>query len=357
MAMSDNYAFLRATKADHSIRDIPIIVTTLRDLTDADTRCLLQGALDFMTKPYHPTLAKRRVENAIRVSQSTTFPEIESMLRQLPSNIFLKDAEGRYVFCTHYWHHLDTGDDPNWTICGKTDLEVRKDRDNAILAMEADREIVRTGKGMRYVIEINTDGIQEFMELIKEPIFDDKGNVTGIIALINDVTDAENLRRQLETHALTDQLTGIGNRRAFDQYVGSLQERTDFPIAIISADCDDLKQVNDTYGHLVGDEYIRMAALAILTALPDSATVFRTGGDEFVAMVPDHTASEAEQLLEAIRKRAALFHLAHGSVQISLGVSMLTSPTDVFEEALDRADQNMYANKSAHKHQEPPKAL
>ena len=52
------------------------------------------------------------------------------MLKQLPSNIYLKDAEGKYVFCTQYWHHLDKSGEKHWTIRGKTDLDIRKDKTN-----------------------------------------------------------------------------------------------------------------------------------------------------------------------------------------------------------------------------------
>ena len=72
---------------------------------------------------------------------------VERILRELPSNIMFKDTECRYVFCTHYWRHIKIGDDPNWTIRGKTDLEVRKDTENARMAYEQDKRILATGKG------------------------------------------------------------------------------------------------------------------------------------------------------------------------------------------------------------------
>lgn len=88
------------------------------------------------------------------------------------------------------------GSDPNWTIRGKTDLEVRHDPENARKAYESDLQIVKTGKGICYVIEENEDGIQEFLELTKQPVFDADGRVKGIIGLVNDVTELECLRRQ-----------------------------------------------------------------------------------------------------------------------------------------------------------------
>ncbi len=69
----------------------------------------------------------KRIANAIRAKDSLSLNQLEKMLKQLPSCIFLKDTEGKYVFSTQIWHHLDTEGDPNWTIRSKTDLEIRKD--------------------------------------------------------------------------------------------------------------------------------------------------------------------------------------------------------------------------------------
>lgn len=349
MAMAGNYAFLDAVTSNSLFDTIPVLIATLREPTEADELCLEKGAVDFLMKPYYPALMKRRITNAIRIKRSSTFYEIEAILKQLPSNIFLKDAECRYVFATHYWHHLETGDDPNWTIRGKTDLEIRKDRENAIKAMEADREILRTGKGTTYVIEINTDGILEYMELIKQPVFDEDGAVVGIIALINDVTETELLKRELEKYANTDELTGLGNRHAFDGAIATLCEPENMPIAVIEADCDLLKVINDTFGHPVGDEYIRMAATAFKTALPDGALAFRTGGDEFVAFLPNTTQEQAAEIMHNMQRHAELFKLHEHPVSISCGAAAVNKPGDDPRQAISRADNAMYENKAARK--------
>ncbi len=350
MAEADDFAFLRAASKESLFDTIPILIASRRSVTNDDMRCLEMGALDFMLRPHFPRLSRQRIENAVRIKRSTTFYEIESMLRELPSNIFLKDSEGRYVFATHYWHHLDTEGDPNWTIRGKTDLEIRKDRENAIKAMEADKEIIRTGKGTSYVIEINTDGVQEFMELIKRPVFDKEGNVSGIIALINDVTETELLKRELEKRARTDELTGLHNHRSFDECLREMPRRNDFPIAVISADCDELKLVNDTFGHLMGDEYIRMAAMIFKANVPEDADTFRTGGDEFIALLPRTTKEEADALVKNMVSQGDLFKLKDRTISISYGTAVIESADDKAVDIIAHADRAMYANKAARKH-------
>ena len=349
MAEADDFAFLKIVANERAFDTIPVLIASRRQINESDMRCLDEGAFDFILPPHHLGLTKRRVDNAVRMKRATTFFEIESILRQLPSNIFLKDTRGRYVFMTHYWHHLDRGDDPNWTIRGKTDIEIRRDKENAELAMQSDREIVRTGKGTSYVIESNVDGVHDFKELIKEPVFDENGNVTGIIALINDVTETEMLRRELERRMNTDELTGLGNRRAYNNYLNSIPLSDNFPIAIISADCDRLKYVNDTFGHLVGDEYIRTSAKIFESNLPDTAQVFRMSGDEFLAFLPGQTQAQAEEFVSNMRVQGEATHIQDISVSISYGTAEISGPEVNANATVMRADHAMYRDKAQRK--------
>jgi diguanylate cyclase (GGDEF)-like protein len=347
--MADDFKILRTASDDPLASTVPIIIATVREPTDEDLRCFEEGAVDFMMKPYRRTIVKKRIENAIHVKSDQAFHEVETMLRQLPSNIFLKDAQGRYVFATHYWHHLEMGDDPNWTIRGKTDLEIRKDRDNAIKAMQSDMEVVRTGEGTNYIIEINVDGIQEFLELIKRPVFDLDGNVTGVIVLANDVTEKELLKRELQRRAHTDELTGLGNHRSFSEFLEEIPHSKDFPIAVISADCDMLKLVNDSLGHQVGDHYIRMVAAEFATALPKNARAFRTGGDEFMAFLPGTTKEQADEIVSVVQDQCEFFELKGQGSGVSCGTSLIESPSDNLLSVIGEADRAMYANKKKRK--------
>ena len=349
LASENDYAFLRSVAEDRCFDTIPFLVVSRSGAAEPHDRCFEEGAVDIIGLSDSVSVTKQRIKNAISLRRSASFYEIGSMLRVLPSMIFLKDVEGRYVFSTQYWHHLETGGDPKWTIRGKTDLDVRKDKENAKAAMEADKEIIRSGKGTSYVIEINADGIQDFIELFKEPVFDEHGNVTGIIALGNNVTESELMKRKLAVYALKDELTGLGNRRGFNEFVDSIAERDDFPIAVISADCDNLKIVNDTFGHLVGDEYLHMTAVVLRSAAPDEELIFRIGGDEFAVFAPHTTAEEAKKIVDQMERNAELFTLSQGKVVISYGVASINGPDDDAWGKINLADKLMYEEKARHK--------
>ena len=270
----------------------------------------------------------------------------ERMLAELPSCIYLKDRECRYVFSTHYWTHLNAeGED--WTIRGKTDLDIRKDKDNARLAMEQDRKIIETGIGSTYTIKEHTESGAEYLECIKRPVRDENGDVIGIIGLINDVTEKEELRMRWERSAHTDSLTGLSNRCHFDDVKDSF-EPWQYPIAVVMADCDNLKLVNDSMGHAAGDTYLRSAAVVLRSSMTSDAMLFRGGGDEFIILMPNTTEKEAGACIESARQLAAQMKLGDMPLSMSFGMSMLASKCDLTERAVEAADRRMYQEKRLH---------
>lgn len=337
--------FLSEIKNDIRLSSIPILLLAEEQETSAEAEMLMLGALDCIYKPFHRAAVRKRIANAIQLKDSLSFHEVERMLKELPSNIYLKDSEGRYIFCTHYWHHLDKGDDPNWTIRGKTDVEIRKDKENAAEALKADMQVIATGKGTAYTIEINEDGIQEFFEVIKQPLKNEQGKITGIIGLINHVTEYEQMKRKLEEIVRTDELTGLYSRHYFDEYLRNMRKKELYPISVISADCDGLKNINDTYGHLVGDEYIRMASLLFRMVLPEEGAIFRTGGDEFIILLPSTSEETAQDYLNQMREREKLFQIRGQRLSVSLGMSSIKNSLESVEECIAVSDMNMYNEK------------
>ena len=331
----------------------PVLLVTDRTQADEDVKYLGGAASDVLMKPVFRSIMINRIRNAEKFFESVTFADFARILKVLPSNIYLKDSQCRYVFSSHTWHHIETGDDPDWTIRGKTDPEVRKDKENAMLAYESDRRIIETGKGTSYIIEVNVDGIQEYLQLIKEPILNDNGTVKGIIALINDVTEQEQLRRKLKERSITDTLTGCFNRFSFQETVLAGFSASQCPVTILTGDCDGLKRINDTFGHLAGDEWIRAGANLLKKTLPEGAMLFRTGGDEFTAIIPNMNADGAEALIRAIRENEQKLCLLSQPYRISLGYAVLEQPDDDVMVCIRRSDENMYQDKEAHRGEMP----
>lgn len=336
--------FFMRMQATPELSSIPVLLTASSVSAEA-LSALGQNAVDCITKPYHPLILKNRIHNAIQFKDSMTLQGIEKMLKELPSNIYLKDRSGRYVFATHYWHHLEQGGDPNWTIRGKTDMDIRKDKENAKKAMQTDQQLIENKRGTQYTIEVNMDGTQQFLEIIKQPIFDADGNVDGIIALINDVTEHELLKKQLEIQARTDELTRVYNRTYFYEYLRMLPEKNVYPVSIISSDCDNLKTINDTYGHMIGDHYIQMTVHLFRSVLPENSVLFRLGGDEFTALLPCTPKEEAAELIQKMRASLHKYFIRDQQLSVSFGLSALLGKEDSVEMRIAESDQDMYREK------------
>lgn len=170
----------------------------------------------------------------------------------------------------------------------------------------------------------------------------------------------------LERQALTDPLTGLGNRRSlWDQLAHEVQqaEITERPFSILFVDIDHFKRVNDVYGHMTGDIVLRQVAQLLRSDLRScdvivpvdagTITLARFGGEEFVVVLPDTPLEGA--LVVAERVRALIGEIAfHSSdrrplhqVTVSVGVAQYTSEIDSFdfEGVLERADSALYAAK------------
>ncbi|CAD6554976.1 hypothetical protein LMG28727_05815 [Paraburkholderia kirstenboschensis] len=179
----------------------------------------------------------------------------------------------------------------------------------------------------------------------------------GITVLFRDVTREREHAAQLEFEASHDYLTGLANRRKCMEVLSravaeaaSSGSRNDASEAVLFIDLDHFKEVNDAFGHAVGDELLRGFAKR-LTAIPDPAFfAARVGGDEFVLLLRNTTESAAEAFAHAVLgELAAPFEVSGRSVSLSasIGIALLREAPGSAETLLNHADAAMYAAKSS----------
>jgi diguanylate cyclase (GGDEF)-like protein len=248
---------------------------------------------------------------------------------------------------------LDTEGDPNWTIRGKTDLEIRKDKENARKAMEADRRILESGEGTEYVIEENEDGIQDFLQLIKRPVYDEDGRISGIIALINNITDYQLLKMELEKRAKTDALTGLLNKSAAQDLIHMMlsnYRKEGEHAALLMIDADHFKEINDNYGHAEGDRVLAEMGRIIKNNCRAADVAGRIGGDEFIIFMRNIAGSEnacqlANRLQEQVYHAFGESALA-GKVSLSIGIALCPEHGTRFDDLFKAADRALYLVKA-----------
>ncbi len=210
-----------------------------------------------------------------------------------------------------------------------------------------------------YVTLLNyrADGSSFWNEVALAPQHDSQGRLVSYLGVQKDVTDRLSSARRIEELAYFDSITGLANRasmhRELDAAVLDARE-TLTEVATVFVDLDDFKRVNDTFGHFVGDELLRMAAGRLRSVVRPDDLLARIGGDEFLVMMTGKRSLTDTATRVAARIVSALhepFSLAGGEVVIGASVGVSSYPRDATsaEDLLRHADLAMYVAKRSGK--------
>ena len=156
----------------------------------------------------------------------------------------------------------------------------------------------------------------------------------------------------LEAAARTDFLTGLGNRRAFDEALDAAinsSRRHLYSVSVLSLDLDGLKSINDQGGHAEGDRYLTGFARAMRSGLRREDTLFRVGGDEFMAILPHTSPEDTREVL--LRVRGAVLEVrGHGfdRADVSAGIAAYPVEADSLDELVRLSDERLYQDKRQH---------
>lgn len=192
---------------------------------------------------------------------------------------------------------------------------------------------------------------QRHMSFTYVPLREADGSVTGIVSLVQDVTLQRDEEKRLLNLAERDVLTGVLNRTGFNHYIQARFERGEgTSIALLYVDLDKFKPVNDTYGHPVGDELLRLFAERLQSLVRPTDAVARLGGDEFAVVLNDvrsleHASIVAEKVVEAAHRPFAV-----NGLQIEVGASVGVAHGEVdtgWNGLIERADAAVYRAKAA----------
>ena len=172
-------------------------------------------------------------------------------------------------------------------------------------------------------------------------------------------TEISNLQQSLEAiraESLTDPLTGLGNRKFFDRSIEAMVENavvSGEPLSLLMFDIDHFKSFNDSYGHLTGDQVLRLVGMSLRQTIKGQDITARYGGEEFAVVLPNTALRQALTVADHIRRAVMSKELKKkstgeilGRVTISVGVSML-KPSDDTDSLIERADACLYAAKRA----------
>jgi len=195
------------------------------------------------------------------------------------------------------------------------------------------------------IILLSEDGTERYIEYSASPIKSDDKKTKGIVLVFRDISEKRKKQKEIEFLSFHDQLTGLYNRRFFEEELSRIDIKSNLPITFIMIDVNGLKLVNDAFGHDYGDEVLKTVSRIMRTESRDTDIVARTGGDEFVIILPKTDSQNAGHIAKRIKD--ATNNEKIGSINLSVSCGWQTK--QLFEEeisvTLKKAEDNMYRNK------------
>jgi diguanylate cyclase (GGDEF)-like protein/PAS domain S-box-containing protein len=212
----------------------------------------------------------------------------------------------------------------------------------------------RSIKSVRPTLLIRRDGNELYIESTASPIRNDKGDVSGGVLVFHDVSEARELNRRLSYHASHDSLTGLVNRREFEngleRALKSAKAR-ETSYALCYLDLDQFKIINDSCGHSAGDTLLSQLGALLKSKIRWRDTLARLGGDEFGLLLESCTLEEAlrtaDMLRESIREHKFSWDDRSFSLGVSIGVVPITAANEDVASLITAADSACQAAKEA----------
>lgn len=194
----------------------------------------------------------------------------------------------------------------------------------------------------------NAEGKYICFEEYATPIYQD-GEMVALQGIIRNIDDKVMLQQELEYRATHDCLTELHNRNFFESQVKIFNQTKDVPVAIVICDVDELKSVNDTYGHKVGDQLIKETAILLKAFIADDVIIARIGGDEFAFLLVHTTPQQVESLLDKLQAKITAYNHNPKSlfeINLSKGYAFSHSSIGQMEALFVKADNQMYQDKN-----------
>jgi two-component system cell cycle response regulator len=385
----DGIEVCRRIKANPQTQHIPVVIVTALDQPEDRVRGLEAGADDFLTKPVSDVSLFCRVKSLVRLKMLTdelrTRTEGSEAAKLLGSDKHNQDKRpGRILIIDNRQavaerirsalsgrHEVDIAEDEEKAVAIATGQEVpfeliivNLDMENvdALRICSQLKSLERT-RHTPILIIVDPDDHQRLLRALDIGVNDylirpiDKQELLARVnTQIRRWRYAEQLRLSVQTSlemAVTDALTGLYNRRYMDTQLGQMAAHSvnrGKPLTVLAIDVDFFKPVNDTYGHDAGDRVLQELAARMRANVRNIDMVCRTGGEEFLAVLPATDLRVAEKIAERMRKAISSKPFNAGAaapinISVSIGIAALEGAAGNIEELLKRADQALYRAK------------
>ena len=378
----DGYEVCKQLKSNEQTKDIPIIFFSALNDTSNKVQGFAVGGIDYISKPFQAEevlarveihLTIRRLRQKLQEQNLILTKEIEE--NQRLRDIYFADKElaqvtlksiGDAVITTDAASNIKYLNPVAESLTGwnAEDAEGLPLSEVFIIVNEITREYVNgplvkaLEKGRivglaNHTILIARDGKEHSIEDSAAPIRDHQGQIIGTVIVFHNVTESRNLAKKLSWEASHDALTGLINRRGFEQMLLeaiATTQNDDQQHTLCYLDLDQFKVINDTVGHIAGDELLCQVTTLLQKGVRANDKLARLGGDEFGLLLSQCPIAEASHIAEKLRHLVHQFRFVwHNKtfiIGVSIGVVAIDQSSQDLMQVLGAADAACYAAKA-----------
>lgn len=351
-----------------------VVIMTADGTMDRSETLMLDGATDFVAKPFKAEQLRQTCEIAVRRADYVTinqefvervqaqrtsednFQKLsrvhDHMLDNLGSVVFKLDGDGRLRFLNRAWEnlsHYKIADSLGMPLLGFLHPEEHR-RFQSVLKLMTGGGVSRYKQEVRL---IGSSGDPVWVEISMDARKDDHKGLDAIYGHLNDISEQKIARRQLEHMAMHDVVTGLFNRRYFEvslEQLAANSMRDGAKHALLYIDLDHFKIVNDTLSHRDGDIVLKEISEILASRTREADLLCRIGGDEFAMLLMSTHRTQASALAQDILDRLRSYQYSRDglqfSVSCSIGVSIIDGSLASASEYLVQADKASFVAKN-----------
>jgi diguanylate cyclase (GGDEF)-like protein/PAS domain S-box-containing protein len=346
----DGYEVCNQLKQDEETKEIPVIFISALQEEKNKLKGFKLGAVDYIIKPFQEKEVLARVNTHLELKQVK-----EKLIKENRwfKSLFANATEPVILFDqNHCVVDINEEFEKNFKyklneIKGMNiDDVMEQSRKNS-----ANKEATKTlmsGKQVELEETRYTKNGRAIECLIKAiPVVID-GQPEGGFVMYVDITELKKKEEKIRYISFHDQMTGLYNRRYFEDEIKRMDKSRRLPISLIVADIDGLKRINDNYGHREGDKYIKKAASIMKSVTRAEDVVARIGGDEFAVILPETGKEDVARIVERIEEKCKNNkNELKVPIAISAGYAVKFDHEQELEEIIKKADKNMYNEKNS----------
>jgi diguanylate cyclase (GGDEF)-like protein/PAS domain S-box-containing protein len=288
---------------------------------------------------------RKELESALAVEKKL----METTLRSIGDGVISTDQKGIIVYLNPVaefltgWTQADAQGKPVQDIFDMTETSTGEKSKSIVSLLLASRQAMELTNGLL----VSKSGKKRPIEISAAPILYENDEIIGVVLAFRDYTERKQRQEEIEYLCYYDQLTGLCNRRFFEEAHLRMDIDENLPLSIAMGDVNGLKLVNDSFGHATGDELLIKVAQAMKKGCRADDVIARLGGDEFVVIMPKTDKETAEKVITRMKELSRNETVRTVGISISFGCETKSRSDESIQETIKDAENHMYRHKLA----------